>query len=220
MPSHSVPQPWLPQQWPHWRLLSWTKAGVNHQWHARGWLTCRKHKEWCTFSSGELFMRSREGYFGVCFPSCAVTREMNTKITLNWVQKNISSQDYVHYLFLTWHDEFINDDKIDDLHTSSPCLTRSVYDRLMTSHRLLRTSHWSHNCDAITWNVISSSLNIDFIHGDFHDWSWMEIYFRMCALASYHGFPASWTRGNVAQYILPTNHAKFVFCCVVWYRSI
>ena len=34
------------------------------------------------YSSGKLFMRSREGYFGVYFPSCAATREINTKITL------------------------------------------------------------------------------------------------------------------------------------------
>ena len=30
--------------------------------------------------SGELFIRSLEGYFGVYFPSCEVTREIITKI--------------------------------------------------------------------------------------------------------------------------------------------
>ena len=30
----------------------------------------------------KLFMHSQEGYFGVCFPSCEATREINTKITL------------------------------------------------------------------------------------------------------------------------------------------
>ena len=39
------------------------------------------------YSRGELFMRSREGYFGVYFPSCAATREINTKITLEWARK-------------------------------------------------------------------------------------------------------------------------------------
>ena len=30
------------------------------------------------------------------------------------------------------------------------------------------TSQWPDNCDAITWKVISNSLDIDFIHGDIH----------------------------------------------------
>ena len=30
------------------------------------------------------------------------------------------------------------------------------------------TSQWPDNCDAITWIVISNSLDIDFIHGDIH----------------------------------------------------
>ena len=34
---------------------------------------------------------------------------------------------------------------------------------------LLVTSQWPDNCDAITWIVISNSLDIDFIHGNFHD---------------------------------------------------
>ena len=36
----------------------------------------------CICSSDEPFMHSREGYFGVYFPSCAATREISTKITL------------------------------------------------------------------------------------------------------------------------------------------
>ena len=31
------------------------------------------------------------------------------------------------------------------------------------------TSQWPDNCDANTWQVISNSLDIDFIHGDIHD---------------------------------------------------
>ena len=36
-------------------------------------------------------------------------------------------------LFLTRHNESINDYKTDELYTSSPCLTRSVFVLLMTS---------------------------------------------------------------------------------------
>ena len=39
-------------------------------------------------------------------------------------------------LFLTRHNESINEDKIDDLYTSSPCLTRSVFVLLMTSQSI------------------------------------------------------------------------------------
>ena len=35
-------------------------------------------------------------------------------------------------------------------------------------NRLLMTSQWPDNCDAITWIVISNLLDIDFIHGDIH----------------------------------------------------
>ena len=48
-------------------------------------------------------------------------------------------------LFLTRHRGSIDIDKNDDLNTSSPCLTRSVFVRLMTSwyhNRLLMTSQW------------------------------------------------------------------------------
>ena len=39
-------------------------------------------------------------------------------------------------LFLTRHDESINDDKNDDLYTSSPCLSRSFFILLMTSQSI------------------------------------------------------------------------------------
>ena len=39
-------------------------------------------------------------------------------------------------LFLTRQNESINDAKYEDLHTSSPCLTRSLYVLLMTSQSI------------------------------------------------------------------------------------
>ena len=33
------------------------------------------------------------GYFGVYFPSCEATREINTKITLEWAQKRFVIAD-------------------------------------------------------------------------------------------------------------------------------
>ena len=72
-------------------------------------------------------------------------------------------------LFLTRHNESINDDKNDDPYTLSKCFTHSVSFCCWRHNRLLMTSQWPDNYDAITWIVISNSLDIDFIHGDIHD---------------------------------------------------
>ena len=49
------------------------------------------------YSSAELFQGSQEGYFGVYFLSCEAKREINTKITFEWVQKQFVMR--VHTLF-------------------------------------------------------------------------------------------------------------------------
>ena len=74
-----------------------------------------------------------------------------------------SSSSRVTYIILvpTRQSESKNDDKTDDVHTSNPCLIRSVY-------ILVMTSQWPNICDAITWIVISNPLDIDFLHGDIH----------------------------------------------------
>ena len=56
------------------------------------------------YSSDELLQRSQEGCFGVSFyfPSCEATREINTKITLEWAQKQFVMG--VHTLFCVLHD--------------------------------------------------------------------------------------------------------------------
>ena len=46
-------------------------------------------------------------------------------------------------------------------------------------NRLAMTSQWSDNCDANTWQVISNSLDIDFIHGDIHGRSCKKIGYSM-----------------------------------------
>ena len=88
------------------------------------------------YSRGELFMCPRECYFGVYFPSCAATRELNTKITLEWAHKQFVTRMHTLFYFFTRHDESINIAKNDDLHTSSSCLTRSLYVLFMTSQSI------------------------------------------------------------------------------------
>ena len=69
--------------------------------------------------------------------------------------------------YLTRHNESINDDKNDNLHTSSPCLTPARFKFCWWLHnRLLMASQWAENFDASTWQVTTNSLDIDFIHSD------------------------------------------------------
>ena len=67
--------------------------------------------------------------------NCIVTREINTKITLEWAQKQFIAR--VHTLFYFFHDKMdpLNDDKNNDLYTTSPCLTRLVF-VLLTSQSI------------------------------------------------------------------------------------
>ena len=62
------------------------------------------------FSIDELVQPPREEYFGVYLPSCLATREMYNKIT------GVSAKTFRHestyiILFLTRHNESMNDDK-------------------------------------------------------------------------------------------------------------
>ena len=59
-------------------------------------------REKCMYSSDELFQRSQEGYCGVFSSSWEATREINTRITLEWEQKLFITS--VHTLFYFLHD--------------------------------------------------------------------------------------------------------------------
>ena len=67
-----------------------------------------------------MLMRSREGCFGVYFPSRDATRENNTKITLDWAQKLFVTIVHTLFNFLRDITDPFNDDKSEDLYTSSP----------------------------------------------------------------------------------------------------
>ena len=117
-------------------------------------------------SSDESFQRSREGYFGVYFPSCEATREINIQITLEWAQKRFVTR--VHALFYFLHDKMNPEMTIKTTSfTHRPRVSLARCSFCWRRHnRLLMTSQWPDNCDAILWIVISYSLDIDFIHGD------------------------------------------------------
>ena len=108
-------------------------------------------------------MRSREGYFGVYVPSCAATREINTKITLELARKLFVTKVHTFILFLTRNNEPTNDDKT-TIFINCPygSRARSMFCR-WRHNRLRMMSLWPDNCDAITWIVIYNSLDIDFL---------------------------------------------------------
>ena len=58
--------------------------------------------------------------------------QKNTRVSVETVRQEST---YI-ILFLTRHDESINDDKNNALNTSSPCLIRSVFVLLMTSQSI------------------------------------------------------------------------------------
>ena len=109
------------------------------------------------YSSEELFMRSREGYFGVYFPSCATIREINTKITLEWAHKQFATTVHTSFYFL--HDIRIH--KWRYKIRFSPIVSRASLGRFMfcpmTSHSIADDLTMTRHCDAITWKLISNS---------------------------------------------------------------
>ena len=70
-------------------------------------------------------------------------------------------------LFLTRHNESINEYKTTSF-TRRPRVSLARFSFCWWRHNRLLTSQWLDNCDAITWIVISNTLNIDYIHGDIH----------------------------------------------------
>ena len=64
-----------------------TLSGQGHPLFLFDHILLSIYREWCMYSSDELFQRSREGYLGIYFLSCEATMETNTTITLEWAQK-------------------------------------------------------------------------------------------------------------------------------------
>ena len=73
--------------------------------------------------------------------------------SLEWAQKLCDESKYI-ILFLTRHNVSMNDDKNDNLYTSSRCLTGSVFILLMTSQSIAYNS-------TITRQLWRDHLNTD-----------------------------------------------------------
>ena len=81
--------------------------------------------------------------------------------------ETVHHESTYNVLFLTWHTESINDDKNDDLYTSSPCLTCSVFVLLMTSQ-------------SIAYDItMTRQLWCDHVNSDF---KWVKIWILFMAI--------------------------------------
>ena len=87
------------------------------------------------YSSDELLQRSQV-LFWCLFPSLLCNEgnkhQNNTRVSAETVRHEST---YI-ILYLTRHNESINDSKNDDVYTSSPCFTHSVFVLLMTSQSI------------------------------------------------------------------------------------
>ena len=108
------------------------------------------------YSCDELLMCSLECYFGVYFPRCCATREINTKITLLWAHKQFATRVptlfYIHLLGM-----------LRSLFTLTVSLVRSQGIPLMTS--------WKEDLNPLRAKFFRGNINIylyfvSFLHID------------------------------------------------------
>ena len=147
----------------------------TRQMFSIAFIVCSAHFPWivgqiennvCTRVTNFLSAHERV-IFGDYLPSCEATRQIYTKITLHWVQKQFVMRAHTLYYFL--HNKTKPQMTIKTTifkHRPRVSLTRFSF--CWCYNRLLMTSQWPDNYGAITWIVISNWLDFDFIHGDVH----------------------------------------------------
>ena len=118
------------------------------------------------YSSDELFQRSGGGLFLCLFPALRSNAGNKHKNNTRMSTETVRDESAYIILFLTRHNVSINDDKNDDLYTSSPCLTRSVF-VLWRHNRLLMTSQQLRKFDrnlASAASEVPVKLQIDWVN--------------------------------------------------------
>ena len=86
--------------------------------------------EWRTVSALTI------GLFLCLFPELRINEGNRHKNNIPVSAETVRRESTYIILFLTWHNDSINDDKKDDLYTSSLCLTRAVFFLPMTSQSI------------------------------------------------------------------------------------
>ena len=200
----------LPPWWPLWWPLSWCPI---FQWnHCNSFGTDWTHRMWTFWNVSHWLLIKQivaiKYYRHSCESSAwdtwrimsvhkwrtvsALTRgsfwclldkhQNNTRVGAETVRH----ESTYTVLFLTRHNESINDDENDDFYISSACLTRSVFVLLMTSQSIADDVAMTRQLWAITWIMISNSLYIDFIHGDIHGRSYNRSYKKFISKAVFY----------------------------------
>ena len=86
----------------------------------------------------------------------------------------------------------------------------------------LMTSQWPDNCDAVTWIVISNSLDIDLIHGNIHGRSCKKHrYFISCCRYLIPCYKNSKIRPVPGGFVCCASF-KFwwMFCLITWRKDV
>ena len=76
------------------------------------------------------------GLFLYLFPELRSNQGIKHKNNIRVSTETVRHESTCIILYLIRHNEYVNDDKNDGLHTSSPCLNRSVFFLLMTSQSI------------------------------------------------------------------------------------
>ena len=149
-------------------------------------------------SGDELFLCSRGGY--------------NIRVSAETV-RHVST---FIILFLTRHNESINDVKT-TIFTHRPHVSLPQFSFCWWQHnRLPKTSQWLDNCDAITWIVISNSLDIDFIHGDIHGWLCKKHDIAYTIAVIEWKYKSKFETTNGTPHLALTGKLSGVFCYDFW----
>ena len=152
---------------------------------------------------------------GVHFPSLLCNsgnkHQNNTRVSAGTVRH----ESIYIILFLTRHNESINDDKNDDLCTTSSCLTGSIFVLLITSQSIVDDVTMTRHLWPDHVNRDIDLLDIDFVHGDIHGGSCKKVSFLL--MAWWHTFNDI-QAGHICHYDCDVQGPSLVcvsvfFCC-------
>ena len=114
--------------------------------------------------SGELFMSSGERYFGVYFPSCEATREINTKINLEWARKQFVTIEIYYSTCIAYTTSYDQIWRSKRRFSHIDIVPHLVCVRSCDEVTIDCVQQWRPcllgNCEGRTWKEVSNSLGI------------------------------------------------------------
>ena len=147
------------------------------------------------------------GLFWCLFPELRSNKGNKHQNNTRVCPETVHHESTYIILFLTGHNESINDDKT-TMCTHRPHVSLARFSFCWWRHnRLLMMSQWPDNCNAIMWIMIFNSLDIDLIHGDIHG--------RSCKKDWYPMLPVQWDNWK----FWGTNIVTEVWASKPWWRT-